>query len=115
MIEHLLQPASTVQIMKRLARLRLHFPTSNMSEQELAMLLQDYIAGMAVYPVDIIEMASLEYLRSKESLYFPKLGQLISLMNKYWYQRKWDFERLKKLRAVSDQASASGANNGEDA
>lgn len=109
-MEKSLEPATSTQIIRYLAKLRLHFPTANMSEPETALLMQDYIADMAVYPVDIIEQACAEYRKDAESDYFPKVGKLLSRMNKYWFMRRWQLEKLKKLLFVSVN---EGANDGK--
>jgi hypothetical protein len=100
-MEDSLKPASTIQILKNLANLRLHFPTSDVAEQEASVLMRDYLTDMATYPADIIHRACIEYRRDVESQYFPKIGKLLNIMNKYWYDRRWKLEKLKKLLSVS--------------
>ncbi len=100
-MEKLLEPATSTQIIRNLAKLRLHFPTANISEAEAAILMQDYIVDIAAYPVDIIERVCVDYRRDSDSDYFPKVGKLLSRMNKYWFMRKWQLEKLKKLLFVS--------------
>lgn len=102
MMEVMLQPASSMQIMQSLANLRLHFPLGYMTEAQLALLMRDYIANLAIYPIDIIEQACIDYKRAADSEYFPKLGKIIALINKYWYLRKWELEKSKKLLAKSE-------------
>ena len=62
-----------------------------------------YISDMALYPADIVEQACIEYRRDSDSLYFPKVGKLLKLMNNHWYMRKWRLEKLKALLAVSNE------------
>jgi hypothetical protein len=109
-MERSLKPASSIQVLKNLANLRLHFPINDITEQESSLLMRDYLTDMSVYPDDIIYQACVEYRRDVESQYFPKIGKLLNIMNKYWYDRKWKLEKLKKLLSVSID---KGANNGK--
>lgn len=100
-MEKSLEPATSTQIVRSLAKLRLHFPTTQMSKAEEKLLMKDYLADMTQYPADIIEQACAEYRRDVESDYFPKVGKLLSRMNKHWFMRRWQLEKLKKLLSVS--------------
>jgi len=93
----MLIPADSEEILGLLARLRIHFPTHRMRENELEVLISDYLADMSSYPPDIIEKACAEYRRDSENMFFPKLGQLLKLMDKHWYKR---LSQLKKLRIL---------------
>src|SRR3954470_7671756 len=59
-VEKALRPASPKEILYALAKLRLHYATSNMNEQELALLLEDYLNDLSPYPRDILEQACIE-------------------------------------------------------
>ena len=54
-LENALIPANTSEILKLLAGLYLHFPGVKMSEREFAVLLDDYVQDLAIYPFDILE------------------------------------------------------------
>lgn len=99
-MEKLLEPASDDQIAALLAMLRLHFPLQ-LSDDEITKLMDNYLDDLNDYPIDIIEQACLDYRRSSGSLYFPKIGQLLELINKHWYARKFKLYKLKKLLNAS--------------
>jgi hypothetical protein len=100
-IEIALKPAKPRKILSALARLRLHYATSHMSEQELALMLEDYINDLAEYPKDILENACIEYRKDGRNLFFPKVGQLIALVKQPWQLRKEKLHKLKKLVEAS--------------
>jgi hypothetical protein len=102
-LEISLKPANTREILTLLAKLRLHFASSVMSEEEVAILLEDYLTDLAPYPADIIEQACIEYRKDGKNLFFPKIGQLLTLMDKYWYPRKFKLKKLNKLLELSNQ------------
>ena len=94
-------PANPDYILKQLARLMLHFPSISHSENEMKELLRDYFSDLAEYPQDLIEMACTHYRRSRDSRYFPKVGQLLCLMQDRWSMRKWRLEKLRRLAAAA--------------
>lgn len=102
-LEIALKPAKE-EIMTQLARLRLHFSAGYVTAEEFKYLLKDYIADLAQYPKDLIEMACNEYRRHTENQFFPKFGQLIKLIQESWFKRKGKLARLKKLLEVSNAA-----------
>jgi hypothetical protein len=102
-LEIALEPASPREILALLAKLRLHFASSVMSEEEVALLLEDYLTDLAPYPSDLIEQACIEYRKDEKNLFFPKISQLLSLMNKHWYPRKFKLKKLKKLLELSNK------------
>lgn len=101
-IQRALKPATPREILYSLARLRLHYANNTMGEDELAILLEDYMSDLSLYPLDILDQACLEYRRDGNSLFFPKVGQLILLADKYLRPRKLKLERIKKLLEVSN-------------
>ena len=103
-LEIALKPAKEEEIMTQLARLRLHFSAGYVTTEEFKYLLKDYIADLAQYPKDLIETACNEYRRNTENQFFPKIGQLIKLIQDPWFKRKGKLIRLKKLLEVSNQA-----------
>jgi hypothetical protein len=103
-LEIALKPAKEEEIMTLLARLRLHYNASYMSAEGFKSLLKDYITDLAQYPRDLIEMACIEYRKNTDNQFFPKIGQLIKLINEAWYKRKGKLTRLKKLLEVSNAA-----------
>ncbi len=102
-IEISLKPAKPEEILGLLARLKLHYTTNYISAEEFKYLLKDYLTDLAEYQKDIIEIACVSYRKSTDNLFFPKIGQLIKIMNEYWYPRKAKLTKLKKLLEVSNQ------------
>lgn len=98
----MLMPAEPIEILQAIAKLRLHFPTSHLKDSELKALLSDYLQDMSSYPIDLIEKACVEYRRNHENLFFPKLGQLLKLMDDHWYKR---LSKLKKLKILLKNAN----------
>lgn len=101
-IEIALKPATPREIVMMLSKLRLHFLGAVMTEEESAILLDDYVKDLSTYPSDIIEQACIIYRRSPDSLFFPKIGQLLEYANDLWYPRKAKLMKLKKLQEVSN-------------
>lgn len=66
-------------------------------------MLKDYLIDLAEYPRDILETACVTYRKNTENLFFPKIGQLIKIMDQIWYLRKAKLAKLKKLLEVSNQ------------
>ena len=106
-LEISLYPARPRDILQLLAKLRLHYASSHMSEKELSLLLEDYLNDLAIYPRDILEQACIAYRKSSENLFFPKISQLIKFMNELWYPRKAKLNKLRKLLEVSNQQKES--------
>jgi hypothetical protein len=102
-VELSLKPASPKEILTLLAKLRLHFVSNNMNQRELALMLEDYLTDLAPYPKDILEKACIEYRQNGANTFFPKIGQLISLMHKPWHARRFKLEKLQKLLELSNQ------------
>ena len=98
-------PANELQIMPMLAMLRLHFPMSNLSTESADLLMRDYLNDLSPYPPDIIKEACLEYRHNGQNLHFPKIGQLLELVKKRWYQRKYKLQKLKKLLGASNHGA----------
>ena len=103
-LELALKPAKEDEIMTQLARLRLHFSAGYVTAEEFKYLIKDYLADLADYPRDLIEMACNEYRRNTENQFFPKIGQLLKLIRDPWFKRKGKLSRLRKLLEVSNQA-----------
>jgi len=104
-LELSLKPASPSQILNALARLRLHFTSSYMSAEEFGCVLSDYIKDLETYPKDILEQACIKFRKTADSQFFPKIGQLIKLLNELWYPRKAKLNKLRRLLAVSNTQS----------
>lgn len=104
-VEASLYPSTSKEILQLLAQLRLHYASSHMSEQQLTVLLNDYLDDLAVYPKDLIEQACIDYRKSSDCTFFPKISQLIKLIEGRWYQRKAKLHKLKRLQAVNDQTT----------
>lgn len=100
-LKRALKPATPKEILYALTKLRLHYATNVMSEHETAILLEDYLNDLSPYPRDILEQACIDYRKGGKHLFFPKIGQLISLMSKYWNLRQLKFQRITKLLEVS--------------
>ena len=103
-LEMSLRPARPREIIELLGQLRLHYAIASMREEELAVLLKDYVKDLAPYPKDILEQACIEYRKKGANIFFPKIGLLIDYMDLYWYPRKGKLRRLKKLLEVSNKA-----------
>lgn len=103
-LEIAMRPAKEEEIMILLARLRLHYSAGYTTAEEFKHLLKEYISDLAGYPRDLIEMACTEYRRNTDNLFFPKIGQLIKIINEPWFKRKGRLTRLKKLLEVSNRA-----------
>lgn len=103
LIELNLASATPSQIFPILAMLRIHFPIKDISDEAINILMKDYMNELSLYPIDIIQYAYLEYCRNESSIYFPKIGQLLGLIKKRWYQRKYKLQKLRRLLEVSHQ------------
>lgn len=103
--EKLLEPSCDTETIQLLAKLRLHFVLSQLSEAEIGILINDYLEDVSIYPLDIIEQACIDYRRDKNSLFFPKVGQLLELIKERWYPRKYKLQKLKKLLDASQSAA----------
>ena len=101
-MKELLKPAKSKEIMSSLSRLNLHFPITYLEDDEVDVLMNDFLSDMSEYPIDIIEKACADYRKDPNNLYFPKIGRLLGIIKKYWYMRKWKLERLEKLLSVSN-------------
>ena len=104
-LESILAQASLGEIGQELARLRLHFPMTGLSEEQVGILMADYLEDMAVYPIDIIKKACASYRRKNDSQFFPKIAQLLKLMNEDWYERKYKLKKLKTLLEKSHKGN----------
>jgi len=98
----LLKPATPKDILVILGNLRLHFNTNLMNQKEFELLLTDYIEELAIYPIDLIYEACRTYRKDPQSVFFPKLGQLLGLMSDKCYKRRWELQKLYKLLEVSE-------------
>jgi hypothetical protein len=96
-----LEPACSEMILAELLKLRLHYANCNLTHQESKIILQDYICDLKLYPIDLIRSACIKYRISPESLFFPKIGQLIQLIAGPYHKRKWKLEKMTKLLEVS--------------
>jgi hypothetical protein len=99
-LEAISKPAEQLEILQMLSKLQLHFPNPLISQQQMMLILQDYLVDLAEYPTDIIEQAILDYRRG-DNLYFPKVGQLLKIAEKYLFQRQTKLKRLRKIQEVS--------------
>lgn len=102
-VELSLKPARPEEILGLLARLKLHYTTNYRSAEEFKYLLKDYLTDLAEYPKDILEIACINYRKNTDNQFFPKIGQLIKIMDQAWYPRKAKLTKLKKLLEVSNQ------------
>ena len=88
-MEKSLEPATSAQIMRNLAKLRLHFPMFQKSEVEEELLMQDYLADMAAYPADIIEQACVEFRRIPNRDYFGDPAYSSSILNMFHDNKRY--------------------------
>ena len=103
--ESALRPTHPKTIVKILAQLRLHYAHSELGEDALMVLLDDYVQDLKLYPADLIEQACIDYRKSPDdSRFFPVSGQLIKYIEPQWFARKTKLMKLKKLLEVSNQA-----------
>lgn len=107
-LEEALEPATKEEIFFILAKFRLHYPNRKVSEAEYELLLTDYLKVLAPYPFDILEQAQLDYYACYDNSYFPRIGQLVALMNKRWNLRRLKFQRITKLLEVSQSNNNQG-------
>lgn len=84
----LLYPAHPNEIMAYLGKLVLHFPQTNMEDRHLSMLYEDYIDDLGKYPADMIRQACVDYRHNAENQFFPKVAQLMALINPKWLELK---------------------------
>ena len=100
-----LKPVNPKIIVRILAQLRLHYAHSELSEEALMVLLDDYVQDLNQYPADLIEQACIDYRKSPdESRFFPVSGQLIKYIEPLWWRRKNILSKLKKLLEVTNKA-----------
>ena len=102
-IESLLIPARISQILPILVKLRIHFPITILSGDEISILMRDYLTNLSSYPLDIIEQTGDEYISDGKNNHFPKIGQLLEVIKVKWCLRKYKLKKLKKLLEVSNK------------
>ncbi len=95
-------PAEPRAILVELAKLRLHYSHLNLTQNELEILLDDYVNDLMPYPIDLIQAACIKYRREGKNLFFPKIGQLLQLIIDPCHKRKWQLDKVKKLLSVSN-------------
>lgn len=98
-LDSLLIPAHRNEIKSCIARLILHYPMTNMSEDEKTILLEDYIEDLAEFPASIIAKICKEYRIDPKNEFFPKSAKLIDKCKVAIYPL------LKKRRTIQEALS----------
>lgn len=93
--EHALLPASAETALLHLNKLALHYWQADRPASHFKSLVADYLLDLAHVPPDILEAGVAEYRRTAE--WFPKVSQLLAIMNPMVEQRKRETERLRRL------------------
>lgn len=93
----LLYRAHPDEIKVFLGKLVLHFPQTNMDDGHLSMLYEDYIQDLQQYPAHLLEAACREYRRNVENRFFPKVSELIALVNPKWLELKSKLATIEKI------------------
>jgi hypothetical protein len=96
-MEAKLMPARISDILTVLARLRFHYPTAGMNEKQFSYLLEDYVEDLSIYPIDLINDACKAYRRDGKHQFFPKIGELLTLIKEHWYPRRSRLQRINTL------------------
>ena len=98
-----LKPAEPEQILAILARLRIHFTSQMMNENENEILVHDYLADLSHFPFDLILQAYNEYRYEGSNTFFPRVGQLRQMINIHLCKRLSKLNRLTALIEVSER------------
>ncbi len=110
-LQALMVQATPKEIFPLLGRLRIHFGTMMMSENENKVFIRDYISDLVHFPLDLIELVCNEYRYDPNSNGFPSIAKLLARLNKHLYTRALKLNRLKALVEVSERNENKDKNN----
>ncbi len=88
------QPASRELTITYLARLAAHYP-SDRSERQWQVVFEDCADDLSDIPPDILLDAIRAHRRA--SNFFPKISELLGLVQPQIDRRRWQLERMRKL------------------
>ncbi len=85
--ERNLEPATKAEIISMLGQLALHYWRPDFTKDQARLLYGDYIHDLSAYPKALIENAIAIYRRKPDAQWFPKVGQLIALIEPEYRNR----------------------------
>lgn len=104
----MLSPAEPMEIMGLLTKLRLNKPFEKLAEEELSVLLEDYLEDLGEFPADLIAEACRQYRRSNhpDHKFFPRVCQLREITVALFCERKAVLRKLEVLRQRAEKSTA---------
>lgn len=102
-----LLPAQPEEIFEEVSNLKLHFLGNKLSERESEVLVKDYIVDLSFFPFDLIKFICREY-RLSNNQYFPKVGQLYTMLVPLFSAR---ISKANKLLALIEASESNQTNN----
>jgi hypothetical protein len=95
LVDAWLVPAPAKTIAAELAQLGLHFWQPDRPQGHYKLLARDYLADLSIFPGDIVTEGIARYRRNSE--WWPKISQLIAIMQPMLDQRLAQARRLRVL------------------
>jgi hypothetical protein len=93
----LLKPSRRDEVMALLGKLILHFPQTNMGDNQLLVLFEDYLNDLKEFPAFAIAEACKEYRLSPENRFFPSVGWLVSRSKDATYPLRHKLGTIQKI------------------
>lgn len=104
--EAMLVPASVEMISTELAQLAIHFWQPERPQTHYKRLAADYLEDLADMPPDILVEGIRRWRQTGE--WWPKISQLLAIMNPMLEQRRREAARLRQLVAVQKAKAEAG-------
>lgn len=101
-------PMPVDKLKELLGRLSLHYWQPDRPAEHFTMIMADYIDALGLYPAVYVERACTEHLR-RGGNFFPKMSELIAIMETNNPRLKAEAKRLDKARQERVALELSGA------
>ena len=96
-LRSLLIPATRAEVMTCLGKLILHYPQTNMEENQLRLLFEDYLDDLAEFPAHAIGAAGKAYRHNPENRFFPGVGALPAKVREVVYPLRQKLGIIEKI------------------
>jgi hypothetical protein len=103
-LKWLLRPTTRQEIMTSLGKLILHYPQTNMGENQLRLLFEDYLDDLGPYPASEISVACKEYRLNPENRFFPSSGWLVLRVKDLTYPLRHKLATIEKILNAKPEA-----------
>lgn len=80
-------PSAPKEVITALGALSLHYWRPDFTQEQARMLYGDYISDLSDYPIDLILDGIKAYRKKPEAKWFPKVGELIALVEPHYRKR----------------------------